>query len=301
MDRRGRIYVTVRPPGDLVQVFDTTGQSLGPIGRKGRGPGEYELPTAVAFGPRGDVLISDFGVGRLTTLSPDWHVLSEASQTVPVVTVLADGRRIGTAALRDARHIGYPLHVLDEHGRITASFGADSVVSRSGDRWALSRLASACGSRLWTMSLDHYSIDEWDSTLTKQLELVRSPDWYPHVERPDDGTLGTAPTPRAMAIHEDKHGRLWVLTRVRAKNWEAALGETEDVGGSRTYYPHRDPGRLFDTMIDVIDVHTRQLLVSQRVQGHFLAILSDEYLAAYREDADGTPLLDVWRVRLRVH
>lgn len=50
VDRRGTVYVTDAHDA-RVWVFDSSGRSLPAIGRKGKGPGEFESPTGAAIGP----------------------------------------------------------------------------------------------------------------------------------------------------------------------------------------------------------------------------------------------------------
>ena len=61
----------------------------------------------------------------------------------------------------------------------------------------------------------------------------------------------------------------------------------------------RDQGRLYDTMVDVIDLRTGRLLVSTRHAGHIRFVLKPGVVARYREDSIGTPLLDILRIGLR--
>ncbi len=57
VDAQGRVYVS-----DLkaaVWVLGADGRLIGAVGRRGRGPGEYETPTGVAIGPDGRLYVRD--------------------------------------------------------------------------------------------------------------------------------------------------------------------------------------------------------------------------------------------------
>lgn len=57
-DRDGRVFV-LDPMYFRVQVYDTTGSYLRPIGRRGSGPGEFLFPRQMAVGPDGTIAVSD--------------------------------------------------------------------------------------------------------------------------------------------------------------------------------------------------------------------------------------------------
>lgn len=66
-DAAGRIYVADRV-GSLLRVYGPDGRFLRQIGREGRGPGEYESPVDLAFGPEGRLHVRD--ANRVTVLAP---------------------------------------------------------------------------------------------------------------------------------------------------------------------------------------------------------------------------------------
>lgn len=66
LDRRSRVYVADRI-GSVVRVYGPDGGFLRQIGREGRGPGEFENPSDLTFGPDGRLFIRD--AGRITILA----------------------------------------------------------------------------------------------------------------------------------------------------------------------------------------------------------------------------------------
>lgn len=301
MDARGRIFVTLQPPGDLVLTYDTKGRFLGRIGRKGRGPGEYVFPAVVLPQPNGDLFIWDFNTAALTRLDATGTVRARTHQANPPTAMLRSGRQLIVSAMFDTRRIAFPLHVANESGDIVYSFGESGRSYAEAERWRLSRTV-AVGERgtAWVAHVDGYILEEWDvrAKPRRVRRFTRSVDWMPPITIPSAGVYGEKPTARVEAMWEDPSGRLWVFSRVAALRWVEALGPARIPPLGRATYPLRDQGRLFDTMIDVIDLRTNRLLVSQRVRAHSRFSLGGGLIAVYREEADATPLLDVVRVRL---
>lgn len=68
MDAAGVVYVSDQADS-RVWVFGADGRSLRSIGRKGRGPGEFERPTGIAIGPDGRLYVRD--ITHVSRFGPD--------------------------------------------------------------------------------------------------------------------------------------------------------------------------------------------------------------------------------------
>ena len=67
VDHQRTVYVSDMSEA-RVWVFDAQGRSVGSIGRRGRGPGEFESPTGAAIAPDGRLVIRDvIHVSRFNT------------------------------------------------------------------------------------------------------------------------------------------------------------------------------------------------------------------------------------------
>jgi hypothetical protein len=73
----GNVYVVDRL-SYAVAAFSPAGRMLWKVGRKGRGPGEYQLPYRIAVTPAGTLLVYDLGTGDVTTLSQDGRFISRS-------------------------------------------------------------------------------------------------------------------------------------------------------------------------------------------------------------------------------
>lgn len=298
MDQQSRIYVGLQPPGDLLLTFDTTGRFLGRVGRKGTGPAEFTFPVAAISRSNGDLLVWDFRQSTLTTLDRQFRHLRRVHQPSPPVALLPDGHQLVVAARADRQGVGYPLHIYDDSGRRVNSFGAVGRYDAS-EEWRLMRTVTVDrDGSIWSASQDEYRIEQWTSQLEHARTLARTVPWMPRVTVRSDGVTGVEPNAMIVALSVDRERRLWVYSRVAAERWREALGTPVLRPGRPNAYPRRDRGRLYDTMVDVIDLNSGSLLVSNRLRMHVRFVLRSDLVASYREDANAIPLLDIVRVRL---
>ena len=69
-DRQGLIYVLDRQ-NFQVAVFDSSGDVIRTLGRKGGGPGEFQFPGSLTVTAEGEVNVFDFGKQALVRFAPD--------------------------------------------------------------------------------------------------------------------------------------------------------------------------------------------------------------------------------------
>ena len=67
--RDGTILVVDRK-GLVIRRYDSRGNYLGPVGRRGEGPGEHRAPPGVGFARDGGILVWDTGTWRINVFSP---------------------------------------------------------------------------------------------------------------------------------------------------------------------------------------------------------------------------------------
>ncbi len=73
----GNIYAADTHYSRIV-VFSPDGRLLRTIGRKGDGPGQFRLPTDVAFDADGFIYVSEYGGhDRISKFAPDWRFLAD--------------------------------------------------------------------------------------------------------------------------------------------------------------------------------------------------------------------------------
>lgn len=72
-----KLYVADSKSHQIV-VFDTaTAEQVATIGRRGEGPGEFNFPTSLAFGPEGNLFVVDQINSRVQVLDPEGEYVDE--------------------------------------------------------------------------------------------------------------------------------------------------------------------------------------------------------------------------------
>jgi hypothetical protein len=136
VNTRSDLYISDETQsGRSIYVFDSTGKALGIIGRKGRGPGEFESISGLGF--RGDTLwVYDRSLRRVTYFSKTGKVL----KTLPENTIASEAELLGI--LKDGTLIAKQSAMSKENGRrfyggnepnrIVRLAAVDAVPSTSG-------------------------------------------------------------------------------------------------------------------------------------------------------------------------
>jgi hypothetical protein len=92
VDDDGNIYA-IDSSSAHIRVFDASGQYMWTIGRKGQGPGEFQMPVFVQVTSHGEIAVYDFQAQRLVFFSPDGTYqkqVSSARMRYPVIPIRLD-------------------------------------------------------------------------------------------------------------------------------------------------------------------------------------------------------------------
>jgi len=127
---RSLIYV-VDAGSCRVLVFDTQGNFVRAVGKKGQGPGEFQRPTGMCLVRGGGFAVADFGSNRIQTFDATGKfVRSVAATGARVADLLFDDGKFftvpafsvsGYSVTLDSENKSQPLvNILDEEGKKTA-------------------------------------------------------------------------------------------------------------------------------------------------------------------------------------
>lgn len=303
-DSKGTFYIAEISGGGPPLVFDSRGRFLRRLAKQGRGPGELVTGIGVFVAPGDSVHVLDHRTGRRSVFSPTGAFVRMVPQPggTRFGLILPNGTLVLNLPDVFSPAIGTPLHLFDSQGNVIRSFGGNHrvVVGENGTDpgFLVRHLGPSRAGRFWSAHFLAYEFSLWSPTGQLIRHYVRENDFF----RPDQRfriALSPRTPPRISTIREDSTGLVWVTIQVPVtqQEWEAALGKPEQ-GPRGPIYPHLMLGRLFHTIIEVINPRTGQLLLSRRVPFYAIAATDDGEYAAYRQDDDGVPYVDIWRVQL---
>ncbi|MEX2611819.1 MAG: hypothetical protein WEA24_17990 [Gemmatimonadota bacterium] len=318
VDSRGRFWVVA--DGDPVKVFDSEGRFLRTVGGFGGGPGEYRSTRSATVVGDSVVILDTRLPRRLSVFDGDFDFVRSIVLRDPVpekvlplrwpeaVVVTGSARRPATA--------GWPFHLVDFSGR-------EAVVKNSFGEGEGTLLPIGQFRRLLTRYLDRsrdgnfvaieqhsLRITRWDEHGGLREIVVRDADWLPDgLAGGMGGTLEHPPQPYLADIHEDNTGRLWVVGRVKSRDFEDAFRAVRAREGdpppcrssgfceapARYFVPHTE---MYESRVEVIDQDLSRVLVSQVYPGFITEFLSDGRVVVYREMDDGAPYIEIVRLKL---
>jgi hypothetical protein len=303
LDSRARIIVAQGRRGAPL-LFDSAGRFVRVIGREGGGPGEYRHASVLLIDSHDTLFVVDRPGARVSVLAPDFtYVRSFTAPLANAAVMLTDGVMVLNADVEDASRLGKPHHVFDRVGNYLRSFSEPSTAILPGQfSGTMRRMTPAAGGGFWSVPVaGSYTLERWSADGTLQMTLVRDAAWFPHARNPRLAySADQPPSPRIVSISEDDLGRLWVAVRVHDPRWkEAVTFDTRRGGEAAMVARISNPDRANDTIIEVIDGSTGQLLVSQRFDDSWLQFVQPDRILKQSATRDGDVETQLFLLTLR--
>lgn len=288
-DSEGMLYVAPTYVEGVVNTYTPEGAPAGLIGRSGSGPGEHRDIIELAMGPGDSLYVFDYGNARFSVWAPtgEFRRVGRLPSYPYEAIVLPDGRVVLQAWIRTPQHAGFPIHLLNRDGRLVRSFGSETGGFRPGNPEARFRaLALTNDLSVWSGHYNRYQLELWSLDGELRRRYVRDVPWFaPRTE------FAEPPQPTLRALAYDEDGMLWVLINVPDPQWDGELDPDAQPSVERSH-------RMFDTMIEIIDVSTGRLLVSYRHPKAFFRFIAPGLLPILEEREDGALHIEIWKAEL---
>jgi hypothetical protein len=286
----GSYAITHGGEPESVSIFSEAGQFVRSVGRAGSGPGEFRYALYVR--PRGDGLLV---IDPRSTIALTGEVLG-----APIL--LDNGHLAVNALVRTQDRVGLLVHMVDTAGGIVRSIAPHPGGFRfdlPGETYFRSLAPTTRGS-VWVAGRTRYLLDEYSAAGDLLRTFERAVDWFPAHTAGDARLDPKRPKqPRLIGIREDERGRIWTVTRTASVNWSRVLKPRQGVvSPMEQSYSFESLDQLYDTVVEVIDGRTGQLLASRRfdaAHGHFIG---GSKVVSYGENANGDALVHVWSLQL---
>jgi sugar lactone lactonase YvrE len=129
LDQDGNVYVT-DAGNHHIQKFSPEGEFIASYGRKGQGPGEFQMMGGISVDAQGRMYVTDRSTNRIKVLSPQGDEL----KNLPVLKITGEVALLSTGTLIVSKGLFFSqtsiqglVHLLGEDGNILAGAGRQKL------------------------------------------------------------------------------------------------------------------------------------------------------------------------------
>ncbi|MEP6835496.1 MAG: hypothetical protein ABJB74_19070 [Gemmatimonas sp.] len=308
VDSNGRFFATSLA-GDKILVYEPSGKYSRSFGRQGGGPGELNRAMKVVVG-RGDS-IHVLDQTRITTFSPTFQYVRSVNTSGPLwgtPVALANGDFVVSRPSFGPATAGF-VRFPAKGEAIPFGNRTPEVRKKCAGCDLYETAPSLRVNQFWAIPVDAYEVQEWGADMrpARRLTIAHSnwfTEWTSNAMGPD-----VRPNPRLERVFEDARGQLWIEGHSSIANWTLVPRKqnpsaSKDRGGANIPIgggagPNPEALKRTITIIEVLDVAGSKLVLSQQYAGRTLRMISPDLIAELREDADGIPVWDVFKVAIK--
>lgn len=281
VDGQGQIIVAGI---ERIQVFNREGEVLRSIGRTGDGPGEFRRARGIAVDPMDSLFV--FHSRGVSVFDRDGEFGRHAAFPMPPTRPvrLESGEFLSTTPPGRGQN-GSTVYIYNSQWERRAYGSEVGQVPPDGALAGPILKGAASGGGFWIAAQEPYRLERWTSEGELEFVIEPSADQFPSRELTrivGAGREVTSNSPYVGAVAEDQEGRLWT-----------SVGELMVGGGDLP-----PSGLQVESIIEVRDSRTGDLLATGRVRGSVWHIQPDGYLLATWEAPTGEYLLIARHARL---
>lgn len=250
----------------------------------------------VFVGP-GDTLSAVSG-NRLLRFDSNLHPVGTIRLAHPIqsgMAFLPDGRLVINGRNRLNATTISPVSILDSNGELLRSLEAIPVESAVG----ATLVSESSSGGFWLLRSNESEIEEISPDGSRESSVEVQREWFqPWTDfLPGEGQ-SVRPRPYNSSISEFSTGVVLIAAWMADREWEptAPSGGT----GMVAFRPaETDLSETWDTIIEVVDVWTGEVLASLRTPEAFSKVHgAEDLLFSAREESDGHVAIEIWRVEL---
>lgn len=298
-DGAGHYFVASNYAPGKIRAFGSTGKYLRTIRPMNRQGSFQERPLMAMVD--GGIALADMLGEQLQVLDAEFrpiHVQQMPPLAASGLIAVGDAAWVVAAESRTPDLAGIPLHLISRDGHIVRSFGSlQEILSPSAPFESRRVIAAASRGDVWSARVNQYTVELWDLDGVHKLSLHRDAEWFPAWVRYDGLPRLVRPKPSVAALQQNGD-TLVVLVRVPDAEWKPRTGRLAPNLQGATVTTDADWERIYDTMVEVIDLRSRRLIASSRVSQNLLGFVSRGHVVSFAEGAAGSARYTVWSLRI---
>ncbi len=302
-DPAGRYFAGVTHSPSSIAVFAPNGNPLPPFGRQGEGPGEMERIRYVRAAYGDSIIVLD---------RPKLTLFASSGSPVRWGTLPRGVAAFRFAVLKSGHVVVnnyFPTHpsfvLLDRKFTGLREFGSTTPPDSRSDSDAIQYHLVGLDSGRFAAVRQYYryGVEIWDTTGSLVRRFDRIPSWYQPWTEADKHAAARQLSgfPVIEGVHADGQ-RLWVAARVPDPTWKdpAAKMRAPERGREVAFpaIPVPEYNRRYDSVIEVLDVATGRVLVSQRFDAYVSQFTEGGFMYSVREAPSSLLRIDVWRAEI---
>jgi hypothetical protein len=291
----GRAYFNGRVVGGAeVAVYGVGGGFQGFLGRGGRGPGEFGRDLRILETDSSGIWVLDNGNQRVSrfTLDGEWiRSFPLASRVYSHAAIGSDRFLFHTRALGAGESDPPLFRLVDDLGVQHAALGAPDPALGELDQHVVS---AAADGGFYTARIWDYELRRWGAPDSLVWRLRREVDWFPDPEFGPgflEGLHTERPAPPVLVhVGESSDGLVWVYSMVADEDWRPGPPERPTPEWT---------ARVFDTMVEVIDPETPEVVAAGRFDEVFAPMCGSDRAYTVRRIEGGDTRAVILQPQLR--
>lgn len=277
-DRSGRYYVVPMADFQSIGVYRQDGEFDRLIRGTATDAGHFVYVSEVKTRNDTLIVVDDRNLILISTTDDEPIHVAPLHYHPEGILPLPTGGYMTQADIRIASMIGLPVHIHGAAGEHIRSFGRSSDrLSATSPYDFVRTIAYGPGESFFVVSVNRYRIENWSLSGRLLRTIEKTPSWFTPWERMPPDRRAERPPPWFDSVRFDEgDGVLWCVFHVPDRNWVKTSDADPTVEGPGSPDLTLDKMHdIFDTIIEVIDLTSGEVLASKRIDQRISGYLND--------------------------